>query len=302
MKCESCSKLIYPLCFKHFLAFGNKGSKLDFEVKPNAVCCATVRCAKKIKDVMDRIWWDSHGPNGPNMEPNSMSILLDWWTTGNNYLLYCGGKTESGKTVSTTKKQVWQELAELMKEQGVIVEQTAAQIGMKICTLKADYCKANDWLQNTGAGILENGGTIDEGITKRCKYFSLLDPMMSSRAAINPLAQAEIGVTDEVLGVESGDTLPDVNNNNYDLDGNLLQEVMDHNILTESSPAVTHYGHPKIPSGSARCPLSFKAACAAKGTKATDSVMSALKESIHLQQMTKQSIKQAELDALNEWK
>jgi hypothetical protein len=236
------------------------------------------------------------------MEPNSMSILLDWWTTGNNYLLYCGGKTESGKTVSTTKKQVWQELAELMKEQGVIVEQTAAQIGMKICTLKADYCKANDWLQNTGAGILENGGTIDEGITKRCKYFSLLDPMMSSRAAINPLAQAEIGVTDEVLGVESGDTLPDVNNNNYDLDGNLLQEVMDHNILTESSPAVTHYGHPKIPSGSARCPLSFKAACAAKGTKATDSVMSALKESIHLQQMTKQSIKQAELDALNEWK
>jgi Cdc6-like AAA superfamily ATPase len=51
-----------------------------------------------------------------------MSILLDWWTTGNNYILYHGGKTESGKTVSTTKKQVWQELAELMKKQGITVE------------------------------------------------------------------------------------------------------------------------------------------------------------------------------------
>jgi hypothetical protein len=117
-----------------------------------------------------------------------MSILLDWWTTGNNYILYRGGKTESGKAVSTTKKQVWQELAELIKKQGITVEQTAAQIGMKICKIEADYRKANDWLQNTGAGVLEDGGTIEEGNTKRCKYFSLLDAVMSSRPVINPLA------------------------------------------------------------------------------------------------------------------
>jgi hypothetical protein len=106
----------------------------------------------------------------------------------------------------------------------------------------------------------------------------------------------------EVPGVKSGDTLPNVNNNNYDLDDNLLQEVIDHNILTESLPAVPHYGHPKTPPGSARHPLLLEAARAAKGTKATDSVMSTLKDSIHTQQMTKQSIKQAELDALNDWK
>ena len=86
------------------------------------VCCATVRCAKKFKEVFDRVRWDSDGPNGPNTEPNSISTLLDWWTTGNNYILYHGGKTESGKTVSTTKKQVWQELADLMKKQGITVE------------------------------------------------------------------------------------------------------------------------------------------------------------------------------------
>ena len=302
VKCESCSKMIHPLCFRHFLAFGNKGSRLDFDVKPNVVCCATVRCAKKFKEVFDRVRWDSDGPNGPNTEPNSISILLDWWTTGNNYILYRGGKTESGKTVSTTKKQVWQELADLMKKQGITVERTANQIGTKICKIEADYRKAYDWLQNTGAGVLEEGGTIDEGITKRCKYFYLLDPIMSSRAAINPLARAEIGVSDEVPGVESGDTLPDRNKNNYDIDDKLLQEVTDHNILTESSPAVPNYGHPKTPSSSARRPLSFKAARTAKGTKTTDSVMSALKDSIHAQQMTKRSMKQAELDALNEWK
>jgi hypothetical protein len=72
---------------------------------------------------------------------------------------------------------------------------------------------------------------------------------MSSRAVINPLAQAEIGVTDEVLVVEPGDTLPD-DNNNYDLDDNLLQEVMDHNILMDSSPAITPFGYPKTLSAS----------------------------------------------------
>jgi hypothetical protein len=39
-----------------------------------------------------------------------------------------------------------------------------------------------------------------------------------------------------------------------------------------------------------------------KGTKTSDSIKSALKDSIHSQQLTKQSIKQAELVAANEWK
>jgi hypothetical protein len=56
-----------------------------------------------------------------------------------------------------------------MKQQGIMVEHTIAQIGTKICKIKADYRNANDWLQNTGAGILKNGGTIEEGITKTCK-------------------------------------------------------------------------------------------------------------------------------------
>ena len=41
--------------------------------------------------------WDCDRPNGPDMEPNSMSILLDWWAIEVNYAAYKGGKNHGGK-------------------------------------------------------------------------------------------------------------------------------------------------------------------------------------------------------------
>jgi hypothetical protein len=58
--------------------------------------------------------------------------------------------------------------------------------------------------------------------------------------------------------VESGDILPI--DNSYDLDDDLLQEVIDQNNLMESLPAITPSGNTKTPSSSARRPLLFKAA------------------------------------------
>ncbi len=43
--------------------------------------------------------WDADGPNGPDTKPNSMSILLDWWSTEGNKSKYSkGGKDQTGKT------------------------------------------------------------------------------------------------------------------------------------------------------------------------------------------------------------
>ncbi len=35
--------------------------------------------------VNEKTRWDAGGPNGPDTEPNSMPMLLDWWTTEGNY-------------------------------------------------------------------------------------------------------------------------------------------------------------------------------------------------------------------------
>jgi hypothetical protein len=91
---STCKKKIHRLCFKHFLSV----STLQFQVKTDLICCATVRhCSKFKQQSGDRIRWDSDGPNGANTTPNSQSIILDWWTTGNNYHLFRGSKDKGGK-------------------------------------------------------------------------------------------------------------------------------------------------------------------------------------------------------------
>jgi hypothetical protein len=70
----SCKKSINKLCFEYFLSV----SKLQFQVKADIMCCATVRCCSKFKvQFTDRSRWDSDDPNGANILPNSQSIFLD---------------------------------------------------------------------------------------------------------------------------------------------------------------------------------------------------------------------------------
>jgi hypothetical protein len=57
-----------------------------------------------------------------------MSVLLDWWTFEGNYSKYRGGKYKTGKTRET----FWQMLSQLIKEKGILVEQSAVSIGSKI--------------------------------------------------------------------------------------------------------------------------------------------------------------------------
>jgi hypothetical protein len=97
--------LVPKVCAKDCSEF-LKGSKLTFGLKEGVICCATVRCCTKfMSSGAERTRWDSDGPNGPDTLPNSQSILLDWWTNGENYHLYRGGTDCDGKTSSREKKE-----------------------------------------------------------------------------------------------------------------------------------------------------------------------------------------------------
>jgi hypothetical protein len=126
-------------------------------------------------------------------------------STGNNYHLFRGGKDESGKTSGNKKNHVWQMLSDLIKRNGILVERTPHHVGMKINKMEAEYRKTNDWINQTGQGIIDEGGNITDAINKRCSYFYLLEPIMVDRPGTNPLVVKEAGIyEDEVGDMDSG--------------------------------------------------------------------------------------------------
>jgi len=121
--------------------------------------------------------WDTD--NATADSPSSMAVLLDWLTESDNYRRYIG------KTGNVSKQTLIQELHNRMKAHG-LVHRTGADIRTKIIDLQASYAKAMDWRRNTGQGILEEHGEagqdiINSHIRKRCRYFDVLDPVMSDR-------------------------------------------------------------------------------------------------------------------------
>jgi hypothetical protein len=100
----SCKKKIHAACFHHYL----QQSSFDFDLRDDVFTCATKACCSKFRvgNQGPTTRWDSDGPNGPNTVPNSQSVVLDWWTTGDNWSIYRGEKKVYGKTLEQ-KKGLW---------------------------------------------------------------------------------------------------------------------------------------------------------------------------------------------------
>jgi hypothetical protein len=119
MCCAELQKKIHATCFHHYV----RQSSFDFEVRDDVFCCATKACCSKFRvgNQGASTQWDSDGPNGPNTAPNSETVLIDWWTTGDNWNMYRGGRISNGKTGMAKKEQIWKMLSEKIAEAGITV-------------------------------------------------------------------------------------------------------------------------------------------------------------------------------------
>jgi hypothetical protein len=176
--------------------------------------------------------WDSDGPNGPNAVPNSESVVLDWWTTGDIWSIYKGGKTVSGKTSVQKKEQTWTILSKKINSAGITVARNAKSVGAKLERLEANYKKAFDFVSNTGQGLMEEGKDITEYAKKLCPFYYMLDPVMAGRASTKPLAMFDSADADREETEDTEDEA-DEPDDPYDPDYELLADGALADIITD---------------------------------------------------------------------
>jgi hypothetical protein len=138
-------------------------------------------------------------------------VLLDWLTTEGNYMAYCGNKkyNQTGKIKTDFQKEI-----DNLIDKKLGVRKGIKAVENKIGHLERNFREANDWLNNTGAG-LQTPGDINEYFCKKFPLYNILQRIMGDRPNARPLA-----TSDDISGYDnsevSSDETSDGNNSSGD--------------------------------------------------------------------------------------
>jgi len=91
------------------------------------------------------------------------------------------GDTLEGRT----KIDLAQDIANAINTSGVIIQRTGRSVKERIQQIESKYKEASDWRQRTGSGVTSES-SLREALTKYCKYYFELQPVMEDRPHVRP--------------------------------------------------------------------------------------------------------------------